>query len=60
MNAESTANENQPPHNIANDSGSTSGRINTTRINIASIAPVAAPEKRMCFQFTDCPKVGFF
>ena len=55
MNAESSANENQPPHNTAKDPGSNSGRMNTIRINIASIAPVAAPEKMMFFQFTNNP-----
>ena len=51
MNAESTANENQPPHNTAKDPGSSSGRMNTIRISVASIAPVNAPEKTICFQF---------
>ena len=55
MNAESSANENQPPHNTAKDPGSNSGRMNTIRINIASIAPVAAPEKMMFFQFINNP-----
>ncbi len=55
MNAESSANENQPPHNTAKDPGSNSGRMNTIRINIASIAPVAEPEKMMFFQFTNNP-----
>ena len=55
MNAESSANENQPPHNTAKDPGSNSGRMNTIRINIASIAPVAEPEKMMFFQFTINP-----
>ena len=50
MNAESTAKENQPPNNAAKDPGSNSGRMNTIRINIASIVPVAAPEKMVFFQ----------
>ena len=55
MNAESSANENQPPHNTEKDPGSNSGRMNTIRINIASVAPVAAPEKMMFFQFINNP-----
>ena len=53
MSAESNANENHPPHNTAKDPGSNSGRMNTIRINIASTAPVAAPETMMFFQFID-------
>ena len=49
--AESTDNENQPPHKTGNEPGSSSGRMNTIRISIASVAPVAAPERMMCFQF---------
>jgi hypothetical protein len=59
MNAESTANENQPPHNAANDPGSRPGRMNTTRISIASTAPVAALEKMIFFQFTNSPNLRF-
>jgi hypothetical protein len=53
MNAESSANENQPPHNTVKDPGSIPGRMNTIRMSIASIAPVAVPEKMMFFQFTN-------
>lgn len=59
MNAESTANKNQPPHNNSKDSGSISGRMNTTRTSIASIAPVAAPEKRMFFDFMNSANLRF-
>ena len=55
MTAESSANENQPPHNTTKDPGSSPGRMNTIRISIARIAPVAAPEKMMFFQFTNSP-----
>tara|TARA_Y100000766_G_C18678054_1_gene493339 strand:+ start:241 stop:459 length:219 start_codon:yes stop_codon:yes gene_type:complete len=50
MNAENNAKENQPPNNTTKDPGSSSGRMNTIRISIASIAPVAEPEKVICFQ----------
>tara|TARA_Y100000996_G_C22238257_1_gene526578 strand:+ start:293 stop:475 length:183 start_codon:yes stop_codon:yes gene_type:complete len=53
MTAESSANENQPPHNTTKDPGSSPGRMNTIRISIASIAPVAVPEMMMLFQFTN-------
>ena len=59
VNPESTDNKNQPPHNISSDSGSSSGRMNTARINIASIPPVAAPEIMIFFQFIDSPTFCF-
>ena len=59
MYAENTANETHPPHNTAIEPGSNSGMMNTTSISIASIAPVAAPEKRMFFQFINSPNPCF-
>ena len=49
--AESTDSAKKPPHNPANEPGSSSGRTNTIRMNIANIAPVPVPEEIMCFQF---------
>lgn len=49
--ADSADNARKPPHNPANDPGSSPERTNTRRMNIANIAPVPEPEEIMCFQF---------